>query len=301
MCIRDSSVSSNEVVAIVPFALAGQWISSVQVAYAGAVTAAAPFPITASNPQVYGTRASDGTVVAQAWTIVNGTRTPVTGPGQLNWGDQVAFRVTGAGQGTTPLADGAAPTEQPFTPSLPFTFSLGSLDGTSRSLPIVSMSYAPDGLTGVVEVVIDLPAVQPQGVGAQFYVSNARFSSAYGVVWPLSGPGGPAGACTYSVAPSALTVSAAGGSQTPSVSTSANCPWTAPWLRRRPWSSWLSSAPASTAGPGDWILSRTPSCLRWTFRAPRRGSANAPRPFRIRPVSYTHLDVYKRQVALPPR
>jgi uncharacterized protein (TIGR03437 family) len=246
------SVSSNEVVAIVPFALAGQWISSVQVAYAGAVTAAAPFPITASNPQVYGTRASDGTVVAQAWTIVNGTRTPVTGPGQLNWGDQVAFRVTGAGQGTTPLADGAAPTEQPFTPSLPFTFSLGSLDGTSRSLPIVSMSYAPDGLTGVVEVVIDLPAVQPQGVGAQFYVSNARFSSAYGVVWPLSGPGGPAGACTYSVAPSALTVSAAGGSQTPSVSTSANCPWTA--VPAQAWTS-ITSVGSGLVGIGNGSVS----------------------------------------------
>lgn len=245
------SVSATEIVAIVPFAVAGQWVSSVRVAYAGVTSQPVPVPITNSNPQVYADRTADGSVIARAWKIVNGTRTRVTASGQITWGNRVAFRITGAGQATAALADGAAPTERPFSAAFPFTVSLGHSGFNPLNAPILSMVWAPEGLTGVVEVVVDLPAAQPPNFGTSFFVGNSRFTSTPDIRWPLAGPGGAGGPCTYALTPATLTFPGSGGSQSVSVTTSPACLWSS--VLAQIWTTFPSAS--SGAGNGSVLIS----------------------------------------------
>ncbi len=232
------AVSATEITAIVPLATAGKWLASVQVAYGSTVSLPVTVPITDGNPQVYGTRTADGKSIATVWRIVNGVRTPLSG--LLNWGERIAFRVTGAGQGKSPLVDGATVAEKSFSPLFPFSVAT---DSTGGAMNIVSMTWAPEGLSGVVEVVVDLPAQSPPS-GPGIFLSNAKaFQSAWNTWLPVSGSSVNTGTCAWSVTPSTLTFSGAGSTQIISVTTSSGCSWSA--VPAQTWTAFLTS-PAGT-------------------------------------------------------
>ena len=230
------AVSATEITAIVPLATAGKWLASVQVAYGSTVSLPVTVPITDGNPQVYGTRTADGKSIASVWRVVNGARTPVSG--FVNWGERVAFRVTGAGQGKSPLVDGGAVAEKSFSPVFPFSAAADSTGG-GMNMNIVSMTWAPDGLSGVVEVVVDLPAQSPPS-GPGIFLSNAKaFQSAYNTWLPVSGSAVSTSPCAWSVTPSTLNFPGAGGSQTVSVTTTSGCSWSA--VPSQTWTAFLSN------------------------------------------------------------
>jgi uncharacterized protein (TIGR03437 family) len=182
---RVSSNSSGDLVAIVPFALDGRWVTSMQVRNGDQVSDSVPVPLAPANPRIYTKQFADGSTVVDVWRIANGARTKITAAGQLHWGDRIAFRMTGAGQGSTAISDDSSAMEQTFVPATPFTLQIGSTTGTPYQVNPVSMRYAPDGLSGVVEVVIDLPASRPPGATNEFGLVNVRFRSLVGVNLPF--------------------------------------------------------------------------------------------------------------------
>jgi hypothetical protein len=125
---------------------------------------------------------------------VNGTeRTKVTAPQQIQWGDRVAIRVTGIGKGQQELTDDAVSQTQDFTPAVAAPVYLGAVwGGKTLALTPVAMTWAPDGLAGVVEVVVDLPATQSPDYWWQFFVPENRPAGARVMLWPFDG--GPGGA-----------------------------------------------------------------------------------------------------------
>lgn len=172
------SVSATEIVAMAPFSLAGQWVTTVRVAYQGRSSAPVNYFVARAEPMVYGGFNTSGQLVVECWKVEGETRTKITGPNQLQWGDRMAFRLTGAGQGAEPVSDEASTRTTDFDPATPLPVYLGMTLGSNK-IPLrpVSVTYAPDGLSGVVEVVVDLPASQPPGLWVTFSVPDAVFTN----------------------------------------------------------------------------------------------------------------------------
>ncbi|MFZ5925848.1 MAG: FG-GAP-like repeat-containing protein [Acidobacteriota bacterium] len=185
------SVSTTEAVAIVPFAVSGQWVTTVRVSYQGRASQPVNVFVSDTVPMAYATPVyfAGGVAgfVVNAWKIEGSVRTKV-GPGvKLNWGDRVAIRVTGAGQGQTPLSDDSLTQTQDFTPVAPLPVMLGqSFSASPIPLSPISMTYAPEGLAGVVEIVVDLPSAQPEGVWVNFFIPDGRrLTATLPLLWPF--------------------------------------------------------------------------------------------------------------------
>lgn len=257
------SVSASEITAVVPFSLAGSFVASIQVNYDGKSSPPVLVPVTASDPQLFITRDAGATPYAQAWKFVNGMRTKIVAAGQLNWGDRVALRISGIGQSSAPVPDGVAPSEQSFPPVEPVQVLLGS-PGQSITLTPASVKYGPEGQSGVSEVVVDLPASPPPGFSSTVYVQSRTFPNTFPAYLPVGGTAGAAGACSYTVSPSLLNVSAGASTQVVTVTTSALCEWEA-----APMQNWMGiESGVRGMGSGTVRVALTAN----TGAAPRTGS-----------------------------
>lgn len=185
------SVSATEAVCIVPLAVSGQWVSTVRVSYEGRISRPVHVFVSETVPMAYATPVyfpgGMAGFLASAWKIENGVRTRVAPGVKLGWGDRVAIRITGAGKGQSPLSDDALTDTQDFTPSIPIAVMLGQTFSASPvPLQPVSMTYAPEGLAGVVEIVVDLPAQQPEGAWLNFFIPDGRrLTATLGLLWPF--------------------------------------------------------------------------------------------------------------------
>jgi uncharacterized protein (TIGR03437 family) len=226
------SVSATELIAQVPFSLGGQWLSLVTVSYNGQASPAIPVIIRDAAPQVYSSGCLRFHCIADAWKISGSTRTRITASGQLKWGDRIAIRVTGAGQNSTRISDNSPAVTQAFVGVTALQVVRGMV-GSSSAVPLtpVIATYAPEGLSGVVEVVLDLPATQP-ATWLEFGVPTFRFTRR--TLWPFTESQSYPVVCSYSFDVNGRAVPAQGGSGTLPVTTPFGCGWTysttTPWI-----------------------------------------------------------------------
>ncbi|MBI4892401.1 MAG: VCBS repeat-containing protein [Acidobacteria bacterium] len=184
------SVSEKEIVAIVPFAVAGQWISTVRVSYQDLASAPINVFVSPTVPMAYAAPVffENGMAyfLADAWKVDGDSRTRISPSTPLKWGDRVAFRVTGAGQDQSPLSDNSLTETRPFQPAVPIPVRLGQFFSPAPApLTPVSMTYAPEGLAGIVEIVVDLPPTQPD-TWVQFFVPDGRrLQATVSLIWPI--------------------------------------------------------------------------------------------------------------------
>lgn len=170
------SVSESEIVAMAPLAITGQWISTVRVTHQERVSDPVNVFVAESEPMAYAGVNADGQLVLETWKVDGETRTRVTTADQLKWGDRIAFRLTGAGQGLAALSDETSTQTQPYEPARGIPVLLGMpYNASSVALQPVSLTYAPDGLSGMVEVIVDLPAAPPPDLWVIFSVPDTRF------------------------------------------------------------------------------------------------------------------------------
>lgn len=276
------SVSSTELIAQVPFSLAAQWLSLVSVTYNGRTSPAIPVVIRDSNPQVYSSGCLRFYCNADAWKISGSTRTRITGSGQLKWGDRIAIRVTGAGQSSSGITDNSPAVPQAFVGATALQVVRGTVGSSSAvAMTPVSVTYAPEGLSGVVEVVLDLPATQPS-TWLEFGVPAFRFTRR--TLWPfMDTPSYPV-VCTYSFDANGKSFPVQSGPAFLPVSTPLGCGWTfsttTPWItidssRSGPnWSGVNFTIAANTGAPRSGTI--TAAGMKFTLTQAGQSAAPAP-------------------------
>jgi uncharacterized protein (TIGR03437 family) len=144
--------SAGQVNAIVPYAVAGQSSTQVQVEYLGAVSAAITLPVAATLPGVFtlnGSGAGEGAILNAADESVNSAANPVAR------GDWVSIFATGAGATEPAGVDGLLAAAPLSLARAPVTVMIGGLP--------CQINYA-GAAPGLVAGVLQINALVPQGV-----------------------------------------------------------------------------------------------------------------------------------------
>lgn len=141
--------SDKQVNAIVPYALAGNTSTVVQVEYQGVKSNALTVPITASAPGLATLNASgkgEGAILNQD-TSLNSTTNPAA------VGSVIVLFGTGAGQMNPVGIDGIIPGAVPFMPVLPVSVTIGG-----QNAPVLYAGDAPSLVSGVLQINVQVPS-----------------------------------------------------------------------------------------------------------------------------------------------
>jgi uncharacterized protein (TIGR03437 family) len=144
--------SAGQVNAVVPYAVAGQSSTQIQVEYLGAVSAALTLPVVATLPGVFtlnGSGAGPGAILNAADESVNSASNPAAP------GDWVSIFATGAGSTMPAGVDGLLATAPLPMPQAPVSVTIGGL--------ACQLNYA-GAAPGLVAGVLQINALIPEGV-----------------------------------------------------------------------------------------------------------------------------------------
>jgi len=133
----------NQINAVVPYQVAGQTVTQMQVSSAGSVIAGFPLSVVASSPAIF-TQDSSGTGQGAILNEDLSLNSP-SNPAQR--GSIVAIYATGAGQTNPPGVDGLVAETTSTVPILPVTVSIGGINCGTRYA-----GGAPGLISGVLQV-----------------------------------------------------------------------------------------------------------------------------------------------------
>ena len=150
----------NQVAPIVPYAVAGEAATNIQVEYNGARTPALSVPVAASAPALF-TLNSSG--VGQA-AILNQDGSVNSSANPAAKGSVVVLFATGEGQTNPGGVDGKLASSQPLpAPVLPVTVLVGGPQGVGKNAPVLYAGAAPTLVVGVLQINVVIPADAPSG------------------------------------------------------------------------------------------------------------------------------------------
>lgn len=153
-------VSTNQINAVVPFEIAGQTNTAVQIETNGSVTLPVfSAAVAEAAPAIF---TLDGSGYGQA-AVLNQDGSVNSASNPAAQGSIVTFFATGIGEMKPQPADGAVPSAPTAVPSLPLTMYIGGAPGA------VQFQYAGDA-PGLVEGAVQINAIVPEFLptGAQF-------------------------------------------------------------------------------------------------------------------------------------
>jgi uncharacterized protein (TIGR03437 family) len=142
--------SAGQVNVIVPYAVAGESSTQVQVEYLGSLSAPISLPVAATSPAIFTLNASGmgpGAILNAADESVNSAANPVSP------GDWVSIFATGAGATTPAGVDGLLAAGPSYVPNAPVSATIGGLP--------CQLNYAgaaPGLVLGVVQINAQVPA-----------------------------------------------------------------------------------------------------------------------------------------------
>jgi uncharacterized protein (TIGR03437 family) len=163
--------SAGQVNVVVPYAVAGESATQVQVEYLGSLSAPVSLPVDATAPGIFTLNASGtgpGAILNAADESVNTAANPVAP------GDWVSIFATGAGATTPAGVDGLLATGPSYTPNAKVTVNIGGLP--------CQLNYegaAPGLVSGVVQINAQVPAGVTPGpsVPVQLMIGTASAQS----------------------------------------------------------------------------------------------------------------------------
>jgi uncharacterized protein (TIGR03437 family) len=151
-------VSSSQVNAVVPYEVAGQTSTQIDVIVQGKPTNSVTVPVAAASPGIFVITNPDGTV--------NSASNPVSSSGYL------VLYGTGEGQTTPAGVDGGVNTTVFPKPNLPVTVQIGS-----QTAPVLYAGAAPDFVAGVLQVNVTIPSGVTGTVPMQLNIGAASIST----------------------------------------------------------------------------------------------------------------------------
>lgn len=141
--------SAPWVAAIVPYEVAGESSTKMQVEYLGAMSSTVTIRVAASLPGLF-TVNSSGTGQA---VVFNQDGTPNSASNPAAIGSTITLLITGAGQTTPPGADGKIATTVLPKPVLPVSVQIDGIEAN-----VTSTGTAPGMVQGSIEIVVGVPA-----------------------------------------------------------------------------------------------------------------------------------------------
>jgi uncharacterized protein (TIGR03437 family) len=165
--------SAGQVNVVVPYAVAGESSTEVQVEYLGSVSPPASLPIAATAPAIFTLDASGtgpGAILNAADESVNSAANPAAR------GDWVSIFATGAGVTTPAGVDGLLPTGPSYQPNAQVSVSIGGLP--------CQLNYkgaAPGLVSGLLQINAQVPAAVTPGPSVPVQVAIGTASSQSGV------------------------------------------------------------------------------------------------------------------------
>jgi uncharacterized protein (TIGR03437 family) len=165
--------SSGQVNVVVPYAVAGESATQVQVEYLGSLSAPMSLPVAATAPGIFTLNASGagpGAILNAADESVNAAANPAAP------GDWVSIFVTGAGATTPAGVDGLLATGPSYPPNATVTVTIGGLP--------CQLNYegaAPGLVSGLVQINAQVPAGVAPGPSVPVLVTIGGVSAQTGV------------------------------------------------------------------------------------------------------------------------
>jgi uncharacterized protein (TIGR03437 family) len=151
-------VSSSQVNAVVPYEVAGQTSTQIELIVQGKPTNSVTVPVVATSPGIFVITNPDGTV--------NSPSNPVASSGYL------VLYGTGEGQTTPAGVDGGVNTTVFPKPNLPVTVQIGG-----QNAQVLYAGAAPDDVAGVLQVDVTIPAGVTGTVPIQLTIGTASVST----------------------------------------------------------------------------------------------------------------------------
>jgi len=151
-------VSSSQVNAVVPYEVAGQTSTQIELIVQGKPTNSVTVPIVAASPGIFVITNPDGTVNSPANSVASSGYLVIYG--------------TGEGQTTPAGVDGGVNTTVFPKPNLPVTVQIGG-----QNAPVLYAGAAPDFVAGVLQVNVTIPAGVTGTVPLQLNIGTASVSS----------------------------------------------------------------------------------------------------------------------------
>jgi uncharacterized protein (TIGR03437 family) len=165
--------SAGQVNVVVPYAVAGESATQVQVEYLGALSAPISLPVAATAPGIFTLNASGagpGAILNAADESVNSAANPVAP------GDWVSIFATGAGATTPSGVDGLLPTGPSYQPNANVTVTIGGI--------VCNLNYegaAPGLVSGLVQINAQVPAAVTPGPSVPVAVTLGGVAAQSGV------------------------------------------------------------------------------------------------------------------------
>jgi uncharacterized protein (TIGR03437 family) len=164
--------SSGQLGAIVPYSVAGNPTTSVQVSYLGVLSAPAILPVVPSTPGIF-TQSAQG---SGAGAILNQDLSINSASNPAARGDSIAIYATGGGATTPSGVDGAITGSTPPQPILPVSVQIDGLDAV-----VEYAGAAPGIVAGVLQVNARIPDSAHPGPSVPVLVKVGGNSSPPGV------------------------------------------------------------------------------------------------------------------------
>jgi len=161
--------SAGQVNVVVPYAVAGQSSTLVQLEYLGALSPPISLPVAAAALGIFTLDSSGsgpGAILNAADDTVNSAANPVAP------GDWVSIFATGAGATTPPGVDGLLPTGPSYTANAAVTVTIGGIN-----CPLNYKGAAPGLVSGVLQINAQVPAGVTPGPSVPMSVSIGGISA----------------------------------------------------------------------------------------------------------------------------
>jgi len=165
--------SARQVNVVVPYAVAGESSTQVQVEYLGSLSPPVSLPVAATAPAIFTLNASGtgpGAILNAASESVNSATNPAAP------GDWVSIFATGAGVTTPAGVDGLLPTGPSYQPNAQVTVKIGGLP-----CQLNYQGAAPGLVSGLVQVNAQVPAAVTPGASVPVQVMIGTAGSQSGV------------------------------------------------------------------------------------------------------------------------
>jgi uncharacterized protein (TIGR03437 family) len=155
--------SPGQITGVVPYAVAGETSTQVQVLYEGIYSQAVAIPVAASNPAFFMAPGFSKTQVAAN----NADGTPNSPKNPESRGNTLIMFATGEGQTNPAGIDGALANSTPYPqPVLPVSVTIGGVPATLQYY-----GAAPGELAGVMQLNVQIPANAPTGTAVPVSVT----------------------------------------------------------------------------------------------------------------------------------
>ncbi len=143
------SVSATQVIAIVPYEIAGETTTQMRILFNGQTSASTALTVAQSQPGLF---SADGTGAGQALAS-NADSTPNSDANPANSGDVITLNGTGEGQTNPPGVDGQIAGSAPPQPVLPVSVTIEGQDA-----PVMGYGVTPGQPAGYFQVMVQVPA-----------------------------------------------------------------------------------------------------------------------------------------------